>query len=93
MALGTRQQKGLTEEANMQPIHLTASQWIERHRSGAAAMVEGRRHIVAHQPRTGEPAYIEVEVDEPDVRCAVIDGRLDVSSFDLVEGDSEFDLK
>jgi hypothetical protein len=65
----------------MSPIRLTASQWIEKHRRGSAAIVEGRRHVVARQKSTGEPAFVEVEVEDPDVRCAVVDGRLDAEDL------------
>lgn len=65
----------------MSPIRLTASQWIERHRRGVAAIVEGRRHVVAREEGTGEPALVEVEVEDPDVRCALVDGRLDAADL------------
>jgi hypothetical protein len=65
----------------MSPIRLTASQWIEKHRLGAAAIVEGRRHVVARKAPTGEPALVEVEVENPDMRCAVVDGRLDAEDL------------
>ena len=65
----------------MSTIHLTASQWIEQHRRGTAAMVSGRRHIVARDDIQAEPALIEVDVEEPDVRCAVVDGWLDAQDF------------
>jgi hypothetical protein len=68
-------------ENTMSPIRLTASQWIEKHRLGVAKMVEGRRHVVAHSQPTGEPAYVEVEVEEPDARCAFVDGRLDAEDL------------
>jgi len=61
----------------MSPVRLTASEWIEKHRRGLAAIVEGRRTVVARTGATGEPALLEVEVEDPDVRCAFIDGRLD----------------
>jgi hypothetical protein len=62
-------------------VCLTASQWIEQHRRGAAAMVAGRRHVVAHRESTGQAAFVEVDVEEPDVRCAVVDGRLDAEDL------------
>jgi hypothetical protein len=62
-------------------MRLTASQWIEQHRRGAAAMVAGRRHVVAHRESTGQAAFVEVDVEEPDVRCAVVDGRLDAEDL------------
>jgi hypothetical protein len=65
----------------MSPVRLTASQWIEKHRLGVAAMVEGRRHVVARHKSTGKPAYVEVEVENPDVRCAFVDGRLDAQDL------------
>ena len=65
----------------MPRIRLTAAQWIEQHRRGVAAMVEGRRHVVAQEGATGEPALVEVEVREPDPRCAIVDGRLDAQDM------------
>lgn len=65
----------------MHRIHLTASQWIEQHRRGTAAMVDGRRHVVARDPEAAEPALFEVDVDEPDIRCAIVDGRLDAEAL------------
>ena len=65
----------------MSRIRLTASQWIEQHRLGAAAMVGGRRHVVTRKELTKEAAFVEVEVEEPDVRCAVVDGRLDAEDM------------
>jgi hypothetical protein len=62
-------------------VRLTASQWIEQHRRGAAAMVAGRRHLVARRESTGQAALVEVDVEEPDVRCAVVDGRLDAEDL------------
>jgi hypothetical protein len=62
-------------------IRLTASQWIEQHRRGAATMVGGRRHVVTRKESTKEAAFVEVEVEEPDVRCAVVDGRLDAEDM------------
>lgn len=44
-------------------------------------MVEGRRHVVARKKSSGEAALVEVEVEEPDVRCAVVDGRLDAEDM------------
>jgi hypothetical protein len=44
-------------------------------------MVEGRRHVVARKKCSGEAALVEVEVEEPDVRCAVVDGRLDAEDM------------
>jgi hypothetical protein len=58
-------------------IRLTPSQWIEQHRRGVAAIVEGQRHVVVHEESTGEEALIEVDVEDADARCAVVDGRLD----------------
>ncbi len=65
----------------MSHIRLTASQWIERYRRGAAMMVDGRRHIAAHERFTGEFACVEVEVEDPDVRCAFVDGQLDAADM------------
>jgi hypothetical protein len=62
-------------------IHLTASQWIEQHRRGTAAMVDGRRHVVARDTAAADPAFVEVDVDEPDVRCAIVDGRLEAEDL------------
>jgi hypothetical protein len=62
-------------------IHLTASQWIEQHRRGTAAMVEGQRHVVAREKATLKAALVEVDVDEPDARCAIVDGRLDAQDL------------
>lgn len=42
-------------------------------------MVEGRRHVVVRKKSSGEAALMEVE--EPDVRCAVVDGRLDAEDM------------
>ena len=61
----------------MSPFRLTASQWIEQYRRGVAATSEGRRQVLARETSTGETAYIDVDVDEPDLRCAIVDGRLD----------------
>ncbi len=61
----------------MATIHFTAAQWITQFRRGTAATVEGEHHVVARLVRTGEVAYVPVEVDEPDVRCAWVDGQLD----------------
>jgi hypothetical protein len=44
-------------------------------------MVEGRRHVVARQEPTSEAAVVEVEVEEPDLRCAVVGGRLDAEDM------------
>jgi hypothetical protein len=65
----------------MPPIRLTAAQWIETYRLGAAAIVEGRRHVVARQKVTWEPSFVEVEVADPDPRCALVDGRLDAQDL------------
>ena len=65
----------------MTPIRLTAAQWIDKHRLGVAATLEGRRHVAAHKRSTGEQAYVEVEVDDPDARCALVDGRLDAQDL------------
>jgi hypothetical protein len=65
----------------MSPIRLTASQWIEKYRRGAAIMVDGRRHVAAHERYTGESACVEVEVEDPDARCALVDGKLDAADM------------
>ena len=65
----------------MAQIRLTASQWIEKYRRGAAVIVEGRRHVVARAYGTGESACVEVEVEDPDVRCAIVDGQLDAADM------------
>ena len=65
----------------MSPIRLTAAQWVEKHRRGVAAIVEGRHHVVARKAATGEPAYLEVEIENPDARCAFVDGRLDAQDL------------
>jgi hypothetical protein len=36
---------------------------------------------VARKKSTGEAALVEVEVEEPDLRCAVVDGRLDAEDM------------
>ena len=61
----------------MPHVHLSASEWISQFRRGRAATVEGEHHVIARLVRTGEVAYVAVEVDEPDARCAWVDGRLD----------------
>ena len=61
----------------MAQLRLSASEWISQFRRGAAATVDGKHHVVARLVRTGEPAYVEVDVHEPDARCAWIDGQLD----------------
>lgn len=61
----------------MTAIHLSASQWITQFRRGVAATVEGQHHVVARLVRTGELACVAVEVDDPDARCAWVDGQLD----------------
>jgi hypothetical protein len=63
------------------PLRLTTSQWVERHRRGMAAIVRGQRLIAARQATTGEPAVVPVEVEDPDVQCAVVDGRLDAEDM------------
>jgi hypothetical protein len=65
----------------MSPVRLTASQWIEKYRKGVAATTGGRRQVLAHEKATGQPAYVEVEVEDPDLRCAIIDGRLDAEDM------------
>lgn len=65
----------------MSPIRLTATQWIEKYRRGAAAVFDGRRHVAAHHRTTGERAFVEVEVEEPDARCALVDGHLDAADL------------
>ena len=65
----------------MSRIHLTASQWIEQHRRGTAAMVDGRRLVVARDAAAENLAFVEVDVDEPDVRCAIVDGRLEAEDL------------
>jgi hypothetical protein len=44
-------------------------------------MVEGRRHVVARTESSGKAALVAVDVDEPDVRCAIVDGRLDAEDM------------
>jgi hypothetical protein len=63
------------------PLRLTASQWIERHERGMAAIIKGQRVVAARLANTGEPTQLEVEVDDPDVQCALIDGRLDAEDL------------
>lgn len=65
----------------MSPVRLTASQWIEQYRKGVAATIRGRRKVLAREQTTGDPAYVEVEVEDPDLRCAIIDGRLDAEDM------------
>ena len=66
----------------MSRVRITAAEWVEHHRQGDAKIVDGRRHVVAQEPCTGETALVEVDIeDEPDVRCAVIDGRLDAEDM------------
>lgn len=65
----------------MSPIRLTASQWIEKYRRGAAIMVGGRRHVIAYERHTGGSACVEVEVENPDARCALVDGQLDAAEI------------
>jgi hypothetical protein len=71
----------LIPENDMSTLRLTASQWIEKYRHGAAATCDGRRQLLAHEESTGEATYIEVDVEEPDLRCAVVDGRLDAEDM------------
>lgn len=61
----------------MSPFRLTASQWIEQYRRGVAATSDGRRQVLTRETSTGKTAYVDVDVDEPDLRCAIVDGRLD----------------
>jgi hypothetical protein len=63
------------------PLRLTAAQWIDRHRLGKAAIVEGQRLVAAVKATTGELALVAAEVADPDPRCAVIDGRLDAEDM------------
>ena len=65
----------------MSPIRLTATQWIEKYRRGAAVVIDGRRHVAAHHRATGERAFVEVDVDDPDARCALVDGQLDAADL------------
>lgn len=65
----------------MPTLHLTAAQWIEKYRQGVAATSDGRRHVLAHEGSTGKAAYVPVEVEEPNVRCAIVDGRLDAEDM------------
>jgi hypothetical protein len=65
----------------MPPLRLTASQWIEKYRLGIADTIDGRRRVLAHEESTGESTYVEVEVEEPDACCAVVDGRMDAEDM------------
>jgi hypothetical protein len=66
----------------MSRVRITAAEWVEHHRQGDAKIVDGRRHVAALEPTTGETELVEVDIeDEPDVRCAVIDGRLDAEDM------------
>ncbi len=65
----------------MSKIQLTASQWIEQHRRGTAAMIGGRRHVVARDEAAADLALVEVDVRDPDARCAIVDGRLDAEDL------------
>jgi len=65
----------------MSAIHLSASEWISQFRRGAAATVEGQQHVIARLVRTGEITLVPVEVDEPDARCAWVDGQLDAEDL------------
>jgi hypothetical protein len=44
-------------------------------------MIEGQRHLVAREESTGGARLVQVEVEEPDIRCAVVDGRLDAEDM------------
>ena len=44
-------------------------------------MVGGRRHLIARDEAAAELALVEVEIEEPDIRCAVVDGRLDAEDL------------
>jgi|GEM_PF-1667430 len=46
-----------------------------------AAIIKGQRVVIAREAATGEPAHVEVEVDDPDVQCALVDGRLDAEDL------------
>jgi hypothetical protein len=65
----------------MSPLRLSASQWIERHLYGRAAIVRGKRIIAARLTETDRLAVVDVMVEDPDVRCAVVDGRLDAEDM------------
>jgi hypothetical protein len=66
----------------MSRVRITAAEWVEHHRQGDAKIVDGRRHLIAQEPCTGEASLVEVDIeDEPDVRCAVVDGRLDAEDM------------
>ncbi len=71
----------------MSRVRITAAEWVEHHRQGDAKIVDGQRHVVALEPVTGEPALVQVDIeDEPDARCAVIDGRLDAEDMARAHG-------
>jgi hypothetical protein len=65
----------------MSPLRLTALQWVNKHRMGMAAIMDGHRYVVVHQATTGEPAFVEVAVKEPDMQSVVVDGRLDAEDL------------
>jgi len=66
----------------MSPIRLKAAEWVEQHQRGKAAIVAGQRHVVARDAATGTPALIPVDLlDDPDPRCAVVDGHLDAADM------------
>lgn len=65
----------------MSPPRISALQWVNKHRHGQAAIMDGRRFVVVRQATTGEPAYLEVSVKGPDVKTAVVDGRLDAEEL------------
>jgi len=65
----------------MSPHRLSALQWVNKHRLGMAAIMDGRRFVVVREATTGDHAYMEVAVKEPDVRSAFVDGRLDAEDL------------
>ncbi len=65
----------------MSPLRLTASQWIEKYRRGIAGTSDGHRRVLARRTPTGEAVYVEVVVVEPDLRCAIVDGRLEAEEI------------
>jgi hypothetical protein len=65
----------------MSPLRLSALQWVNKHRLGRAAIIDGHRCVVVYQATAGDPAFVEVAVGEPDVRSAIVDGHLDAEDL------------
>jgi hypothetical protein len=65
----------------MTPMRSQSPPGIENRRRGTAAVVEGRRRVVARQATGGEASCLEVEAEDSDARCAPVNGRLDAQDL------------